>query len=124
MNCEDVRVEDVPGVCVEQGPAWLVEWTVEPPAWLYGATVGGVLALLVLLGYAAWRVDVDEDVIEETCETVLIVGCIASATWVVVSTGRFGYVTDVLLGTGSGYCTALAIRVGAQAGVRRLGQPQ
>lgn len=123
-DCEGVRIDSAARACVEQGPTWLVELTVEPPTWLYVTTQLAIVAAIVLVGYAAWRVDIDEELIEEVGEMLLIVGSIAAATSLVVSSGRFGYVADVGLGTATGYCAALAMLRGLRVGAERVGHPQ
>lgn len=103
------------GVVIEQGPEWLVELAFAPPAWL---SWGVNIALVVLIAGVAWgcyRVDVDEELLEEWGEIVLIVGSIGGVTHAVSVSAALPYLADVVVGTAAGFCVAQAVLLGARA---------
>lgn len=92
---------------VEQGPRWLVEFAIDPPAWVLVVLV--VIALIVIglaaLGYRR-NGGLDQEILEEMGQIGTIVLSIMACAEVWTLTFEFGYVVDVLGGTVVGYAIA------------------
>lgn len=97
-----------PPIIVRQGPQWLADLLFNPPDWLYASVVLGTLAVAGLLAWAGARVDWTPTLVSEIVGNGLTVACIGGVTWLLVRSGTFGYVFDVVGGITVGYCVAFA----------------
>lgn len=96
-----------PDVEVEQGPEWLVELAIDPPAWVLVVLVAIAVAVIGLaaLGYRR-NGGLDQEVLEEMGQIGTIVLSIMACAELWTLTFEFGYVVDVLGGTVVGYAIA------------------
>lgn len=93
-----------PSVRVEQGPRWLVELAIDPPAWLLVVLVSIAVAVIALAALGYRRNDgLDQDVLEEMGVIGTIVFCIVVSAEMWSLAFDFGYVIDVLAGTAIGF---------------------
>lgn len=96
-------------IVVEQGPRILAELLHSPPSWLY--PVVGLLAVGIVLGgvLGYQRRGIPADAVAEMLQNLLLLGCIAGATTLVVQTKQFPYVVDVVGGVALGAAVAWVV---------------
>ena len=102
----------------KQGPDWLIDLLVMPPAWLRIVVVLAVVVVLALTARSLARRDwhLDDDVQSDILDNAVTIVSIIAATLVVSSVADIGYLADVVGGFVGGFATSRVVVAVARSG--------